>query len=209
MSYTHPIYLKEKIIDGQFYQFLLLHHFKIVNNNYFKTEREFLYANQENKYSMFGYFDETLMIDKKFVFLLEYPDGKCFYLFEQTQNPLKINDNEDSGYNDLKHDCEGINSFQGLAKSNNENTTFLDGSIAASDNLKFWHFPIGQKVGWMNQSRIPAYDTIDGIQLKEVNLWIQINNFSLLSRFKYRFSCVKNNRFSLPCVYIFVGLCFN
>ena len=54
------VFLKEKVIGNKNHQFVLVHHFHIDNNNYFKSYNEFLYSNEKDKYSAFGFFDEDI-----------------------------------------------------------------------------------------------------------------------------------------------------
>ena len=191
MIAKRKIYIKLLTHKGVSYKFLLLHHFKIMNSNYFRSDdnnSEALYGNTPNKYSILGFLDDSFKIHDNFVFLLEYPDGNCSYFFEQTKNPLTAEPDEDVEMKNKGLECVGFMPFSGFTQSRISSATVLDGWKATQGTEAIWHFPIGQKVSWDGADRIPAYDSILGVLLTEVNLWIQINDMPLLLRFGYNCS---------------------
>ena len=72
------IHIKDKIVNGETHQFLLLLHHKLITEplNYFTSYQEFLFSVDENKYSIMGYFDDSFKIDNNFIFMIEYPEYK-------------------------------------------------------------------------------------------------------------------------------------
>ena len=196
-------YLKEKPISEKVHQFLLLHHFKIENNNYFKSYNELLFSNDKNKYSVFGYFDSDFRIRREenanlsYVFLLEYPDIKSYIYFEQRENPLTAEHNTDVGLTIFESTMpSGDRAFSGFTKyGGSYNGSYLDGFN--NDTYKNdWYYAIGQRVKW-KEDQIPAHVFNETPKLVEVNLWVEIHDLSILDKFKNFYSCRGNNQYSL------------
>ena len=187
-------YLKEKPISEKVHQFLLLHPFKIENNNYFKSYNELLFSNDKNKYSVFGYFDSDFRIRREenanlsYVFLLEYPDIESYIYFEQKENPLTAEHNTDVGLTIINSTMpSGDRAFSGFTKyGGSYNSTYLDGFN--NDNYPdFWFYAIGQRYSWTN-GLIPAHTENKTPKIYEVNLWAEIHDLSILDKFKNFFS---------------------
>ena len=196
------IYIKDQFILGEDHKFVLLHHFKIVNNNYFKTYNEFLYSIDKNKYSVFGYFDDDFRIkrtknsEEKFVFLLEYPDIGYIY-FEQKENPLTTSDDSVVDMNILNSTLpEGNQSFSGLTQYDGKyNSTFLDG-LNKETNPDDWFYAIGQKIPWKDD-QIPVFTSSNEPKITEVYLWIEYQYSSIFDKFKDLFYCKTYNQYDL------------
>ena len=198
MRKIRNIYLKDKIILNENHQFILLHHFRVVNSNYFKRYEELLYSNEKNKYSIFGFFDDSFRIqtntnnEYKFIFLLEYPEAGYIY-FEQDENPLTAAHDSEIGMKTIESTLPVIDSslyrpFSGLTKYEGKyNSTFLDGFNSEADEHNGWYYPIGQRISWYDQ--IPCYIHNSNAEIMEVNLWIEFNDYLILDKFKNLYSC--------------------
>ena len=190
MSHHHVVYIKKENINEHDYDFLLLLLFYIESSTFLKSDKEVLLSYKKNKYSILYFFDDSFRLsDNTFHFLMEYPEGSCSYFWSQTKNPLTTPNDEDVSMINLNLSCEGSIEFSGLSLSDSPSYTFLDGMPSNKDNKDSWHFPIGQKGQTQNQDRIPVYSYSSNPIITEVNLWVQIEDFSLLSRFKTYFSC--------------------
>ena len=189
MKKIRNFYIKEKIIDDELHQFLLLFHFKIQDKNYFNTYNEFLYSNTKNKYSLFGFFDDSFKIVDNFVFLMEYPETSCYLYFQQNINPLQAVPNSNVGFLLKKSTCEATPGtiFSGLTK-HDDFYSYLDG-INDKENPNYWYYSLGQKSEWLNLDQIPAYALLTTPIIKEVNLFIEINSLSIIEKFQTFYSC--------------------
>ena len=176
------IYIKNVNIDEEGEtSFFLVHHFKIDQNNprYFNNDRECLFSNEKNKYSLLGYINEQFRVNDSFIFILEYPETPCYYYFAQGVNPITStpDSNVNLAYN--VSNCSSNLPFVGLNR--NLNDAYLDGIITDYDRIYYWYFAIGQRGSWDNQHQIGAYHSSHNPYLTEVNLWMQFDNSSVLS----------------------------
>ena len=193
MVKNRVLYLKKESIDGTEHKFLLIHHFKIDQQNpkYFTTKNEFLYGDTANKYSVFGFIDDSFKINvmgtNKFFFLLEYPQQSCHFYFSQNTNPIEAIDDSDV-YMDMKNKtCKSDVEFNGLTQHDSD-ATYLDGVKTRSGAV--WYYAIGQRVPWGTKDQIPAFlSSVDAEIITELSLYIQIENQSLLSKFQSFYSC--------------------
>ena len=191
MKKVRNILLEEKIIEDELHHFLLLFHSKFENENYFTSYDEFLYTNTKNKYSLFGFLDDSFKNENdSFVFLMEYPDTSCYFYFQQNINPLQAEPNSEVGFTQISTTCSSITiTFSGLTKFN-DTCSYLDGFIPSDENEPdYWHYALGQRCTWglLGENQIPAYTTSENIT--EVNLFIEINSVSVLAKFQTFYSC--------------------
>ena len=205
MKTNRVIYLKKSIINDVAYHFLLLHHFKIENSQYFKTQEEILFGQSKNKYSILGYLDDSFKVKNKFVFLMEYPEGDCAIFFEQDINPVIAEPDQFVNMKNRGLECLGNIPFSGLTRSTTESRTFIDGVIRNESQNRIWYYPIGQKQG-NGGDIIPSYSEPQNPKITEVNLWIQIEDFSLLSRFKSILTCKPSIKFTHLTLFLYVNL---
>ena len=186
------LFLKKETIDDIEHKFLLIHHFKIdpQNPEYFKTWREVLYGNKPNIYSAFGFIDDSFKLSNSgseaFVFLLEYPEQSCYFYFSQEKNPIYTPDNTYTGMQMKKQTCQNAVQFAGFT-IHSETNTFLEGVNRTSGRV--WFYSLGQKISWEGKPQIPGFIGSLEPPIREVNLYIEIENLSLLSKFHQFYSC--------------------
>ena len=141
------------------------------NFDFFKSESEALLSlDNKNKYSILKYLPFIKKYEnKKYEFLLEYPEHLGFNRWKKTSNPLKSKTVSGFEYNGTEvtwpHD------FEGLAKYHNN--TFL----AGMPSINLWHFAIGAYESYIAPDMFPG-PKLTGWAPKEVRLWIRIANFS-------------------------------
>ena len=174
------IFTKTEVINDAEKHFLLLHHLKIVNQNYFRNEEEFMFIISKNKYSIFQYLDQSFLIDNKYFFLMEYPEVPCRYYFDQNTNPLDAPSDADVSVNIRNQTCIGDVTFSGLTRAISGQPSILDGALTIIGDI-LWFFPIGQMGSW-GSNQIPAFTRNTNPKIIEVNLWIQIKNPSIIAR---------------------------
>ena len=190
MQRNRLIFLKDKTIENEEYHFLLLHHFNSTSGEVFDSTEETLFSDKKNKYSILRYFDNSFAISQKFFFLLEFPEHNCHYYFEQNKNPLEAEEDEDVTLKTIGPTCQGKVPFNGLTKSSS--VCLLNGVKTDDEQLYYWYFPIGQRIDWQT-NLIPAFTS----PIHQISLWVQIENFSLLSRFRSILSCRIHRRLTL------------
>ena len=181
------IHIKDKIVNGETHQFLLLLHHKLITEplNYFTSYQEFLFSMDENKYSIMGYFDDSFKIDNNFTFMIEYPEYNCFVFFQQEKNPMNTENNADVGYLFVNNTCNETIEFKGLTKS--QGGAYLDGTNE-EEYPAYWYYGIGQIKGWSGH-QIPGFLREQTPMIMEVNFWVKLNNLSLLKRFIKQPTC--------------------
>ena len=198
------VYLKDKTINNVEHHFLLLHYFDSSNGNLFTSDEEVLRSFKPNKYSILGYFDDSFSISNKFVFLLEYPDADCAYYFQQDFNPLKTTHDQQVNMVNKGLSCseEVSRNFSGFTRFQSPDNALLDGIISNHIYQYYWFFPIGQREKFGNNS-IPAFSAT--IPIRRVKLWVEVENFSFLSRFREYFTCQHQKHFYVtPFLIIFI-----
>ena len=206
------LYIKKETIEESEHKFLLIHHFKIDPENpiYFKSKREFLYGNKPNIFSAFGFIDDTFKIDssdnKKFFFLLEYPEHSCYFYFSQEINPIYAPDDSYIGMHLEKQTCQATVTFDGLTFHEGSNHTFLDG--VNKTEYRVWFYAIGQRTPWEGKPQIPGFTDDMKTVIREVCLYIQIEDLSLLSKFHSFYSCQQTRRFNI-IPFLFIFICFS
>ena len=189
------IYTKNATNNGENGKYILLFYHNISNGDLFVSERDFLFADTEHKYSIFGYIDDSFKYDDdNFEFLIEYPDDDSYCFFAQNVNPWKAEHNEDVGFVDKGNNFKGDRKLYGLTRYKG-NLTYIDGSQG-----DFWYHAIGQRSTWANMYAIPGSHvyTVNYPILKEVFLWLRIQNFSFLRTKNFNsFTCPVQKRSSL------------
>ena len=180
MVKNRVLYLKKESIDGTEHKFLLIHHFKIDQQNpkYFTTKNEFLYGDTANKYSVFGFIDDSFKINvmgtNKFFFLLEYPQQSCHFYFSQNTNPIEAIDDSDV-YMDMKNKtCKSDVEFNGLTQHDSD-ATYLDGVKTRSGAV--WYYAIGQFQKDWGGGHIAG-----PCEVSAVKLWVAITDRSIFFR---------------------------
>ena len=186
--------IKDLTINGESHKFLLLFHHKLENANFFTDYNDFLFSNTQNKFSIFGYFNDFFKIGTNFSFLFEYPEHDCHLFWHQEENPLKTEHNSKVNYDIKSQTCPNPCNFTGLTKFRYGNC-FLDGS-AFPDNLDYWYYAVGQTTNWDDDFQIPGFERDKSPIIKEVNLWIEIQDLSILNRLFPKITC--NQRIFLP-----------
>ena len=194
------IFTKTEVLNEGEKHFLLLHHLKIINQNYFRDEEEFMFTISKYKYSIFKYLDRRFLIDNKYFFLLEYPEIPCRYYFDQNTNPLDAASDSDVEVHIRNQTCIADIQFSGLTRAPSQFPSILDGAITSGDIN--WFFSIGQKASW-ESNQIPAYTRYNNPKIIEVNLWIQVNDLSILTHNSYKCSCRSSFRFK-NCIIFFL-----
>ena len=189
MEKNRNFFFRQSKKDGYFY--LLLFHHSIRNLVVFANEDDFLYANDVDKYSLFGYLNNNFKTNEDaFEFILEYPDTGKYGHWTQKINPLNAEANsnvnvsikEDSTWN-----LEDRIPFIGLHNSNQPSYSFLEGCNSIGNNGDEFYFSVGMKaISFYNS--IPSYSS--SVRVWEENLWIKITNPKILRKFRV-FSNIK------------------
>ena len=158
-----------------------------VEGGFFINENDVLYNNNENKFSILGYIDDTWKINNYFEFLLEYPEVIGCNIWKQSINPRfnsEIGDNQKAiGYIGINISWT-LSNWGGLVKSNPGTDTYLDGSTGG---IGYWWYSIGSFKPYSNGIPGP-----NDIVVTKVLLWIKVLNndliiISKLKKFKYSF----------------------
>ena len=173
--------------DGVNAEYLLIFYHNISKGKVFTTENDFLFANTEHRYSLFGYIDDSYKFDgKKFGFLLEYPDDNTYGFWIQNVNPWEAEHDFDVGYLSKGKNFKGNIAFTGLAKYN-ESETFIAGCKIG----RLWYYSIGSRVAWNIYGSIPGSYGGENPPLYEVFLWIRIPSLSFLKSKTFGFQTCK------------------
>lgn len=163
--------------DGKIGDYLLIFHHNISKGDVFLSVKDFLFANEENKYSIFGFIDDSFKYDgKKFEFLMEYPDDNTHGFWLQNINPWKAEPDSDVGYIDKGKNFKGMLEFTGLTRHSSV-YSFLDG---ISRNIGEWYYSIGLREPWGKHNSIPGSYAGENPPIYEVFLWMRIPSFSFL-----------------------------
>ena len=203
------IYVRDKEINGEIHQFILLFHHKLVDQNYFTTNSDFLFANSQNKYSLFGYFDDSFSFNGYFHFLYEWPEKNCLLFFKQLENPLKTSHNMVVSFDINYTNCtEPKQQFSGTTLFKENSSTFLDGTndVNAPDH---YFYAIGQRSQWSGSDQLAGYSTQKGEVIKEVNFWVKLNNLSPLKRFVNCLTCKQSLSIRLSFAFFFSNFFFS
>ena len=167
----------------------------------FKDTNEAVYCKDKGKFSLLSSINDRLKINNQyFEFMITYPEYDDYIYFTQTTNPLFTNKIEDGTvYVKHKSKLTSQKPFKGLALSNNS-VSLLD----SNGNDSGWFYAIGQ----MAYDTSEYFDSIPGPNwywedpnqlFYEVNLYIKINDWSLL-KYLYSFkTCKLNNPLQFHC----------
>ena len=143
----------------------------------FGTEEEALHCNKTNKYSILDTINDSMKINRKFEFIIEYPNENIYFHWKQSLNPL--NEIEEEGRTSVKgfvpiHNGTDDTFWGGLTKSTlqykNVTSTLIDGVPRSS----YWRFSIGMYCnieGWSSKDSMPGPNRK---AYKQVRLWLRI-----------------------------------
>lgn len=125
------------------------------------------WSNPENpsadKYSILAYV-KNFKFDNKYTFKLVYPQYPDLgNTWSQAQNPLDIMEVVDNVVK-IETGWDG-NYWNGLTRSNQTGTTFLDGSNPHSN----WYFAVGSASSWSGATNFPG----PGVAVNRVELWVK------------------------------------
>ena len=183
--------------------YLLVFHHNSSKRDLFKSEKDFLFANTENKYSIFGYIDDSFKFDQNnFEFLLEYPDDHTHGFWHQRVNPWEAPQDTDVGYIDKGKTFKGSVAFTGLTRFN-KSYTYIEG---CENGPEYWYYSIGSRTCWQDNCLIPGSYPGNSTNLKEVFLWIRIPSLSFLKTKSFGFITCTTKRSLLYSMLVYVLL---
>ena len=187
MSGKRSLLIRNFDLDDKNERFLLIFHQNTINNNFYSSKEEFLNTNSLDKYSIFGYIDDSFKTtDNSYEFILEYPETSQYARWRQTLNPLEANLTDDVGYKKIKitWDVDDRIPFVGLHISERQQNCYLDGTNTKNylDNHLFY-YAIGLNSEWSNSNKLPGYIYNDDLgQIHEAFLWLKITNNDILKK---------------------------
>lgn len=182
MKQQRVIYTK-RATDGmnETGDYMMVFFHNVTNFNFFKTEKEFLFANSNTKYSLFGYLDNRYMYDgKKFEFLLEYPDVEAHFFWTQTVNPWHAQPNSYIGYVERGKSGNPQATFAGLTKYDG-NLTFMDG-VNKSNN---WYYAVGTRTAWNDLDAMPALYWKSTPSIRSLRIWLRVPSLSFIQSLNF------------------------
>lgn len=145
----------------------------------FSTAKDALLCNEEDRYSILSELNDSLKLNnKKYEFILYYPELDVYNRWRQTNNP--IDEYEATGKTTVDgfhpiHTGAKINEWGGLARSNGTNAALLNGTPGQIGSGSWW-LAIGVVTGasFYNSIKtfynIPAHNT--GVNISY--LWIRV-----------------------------------
>lgn len=145
------------------------------------------WSNPENpsaaKYSILDYV-KNFEFNGKYTFKLVYPQhpGRN-NIWSQNQNPLDIMEVVD-GVTKIETGWNG-NYWNGLTRSNQTGTTFLDGSVPHSN----WYFAVGSGSSWNGSTNFPG----PGLAVNTVELWVKATGDDMKGIYDRRGASVPSN----------------
>ena len=161
-------------------EYMMIFYHNISNLDYYTTEKDFLFANTINKYSLFGYLDNSFKYDgSKFEFLLEYPDLGTHAFWTQTVNPWLAPKDSDIGYIDRGKTFVEQQKFQGLTRNNGSNT-FMDGNPDG-----YWYYSVGSRTNWGNTNIMPGCYTSYAPEIHAVRIWVRVPRLEFIQSLKF------------------------
>ena len=173
-----------EIKDFQEKHWIKIFHHNVKKADYFKKREDALFSLKPFMFSLINKIGDSIRIDGKYEFLLEYPEMTGFNMWRQTNHPLREDESKSQG----RTEAEGFdsmnlctwtkNGFRGLVLSS-VNVTLLDGSSYQG----YYYYSIGATEQWIYGS-IPA----DGEEhnITEVLLWSRVNAIKLKKTFTKR-----------------------
>ena len=180
------------------------------NGNYFKkkNQNEMEYINEEDRFSILGLITDDFKVENKYYeFLLKYPEHPGGYNhWQQEVFPLTAKVNTDIGYNP----CDGCEitwngrNWNGLAKSNRTDQTFIDGC----NNTNYWWYAIGAMQAHNSNESVkfpgPVLNTTE-ITVYSVYLYLRITD-EMLSKLLLKTIGTHYIQRILPVIFIpFIG----
>ena len=147
----------------------IFHHYS-GNGKKFLDKIEPLLCNTIDKFSILSLINESYKINNSYEFLLEYPELNGYNRWLQGEFPLKLPDIDYNSYIPINISWNG-QYWKGLIKSA-RSETLIEGSV----NHIHWWYSIGTT--YLNSDNTfpgPATNIMN-FQVKEVILWIRINN---------------------------------
>ena len=175
--------------------YLLIFYHNIKKGDVFTSEKDFLFANKETKYSIFGYIDDSYKFDQKnFEFLIEYPDDNTHGFWYQNTNPWFAEHDSDVGYISKGNNFKGSVKLTGLTKFPYPET-YVEGCTTSKTQ---WYYSIGSTRGWGESKSIPGSYNSGTPPLYEVFLWMRIPSLSFLKTKSFGLlTCTPKKSFSL------------
>ena len=140
--------------------------YKSLNNSF--NEDLLRYSTEENRYSLLGNINNSFKYNGMYEFLLEYPEIEGYNRWRQRKNPFTARPNENIGYQKINCTWEGLG-WGGIARSDS-GYSLLDGTPKVSSN---YYFAIGLNSSWGNYSIPGPFTSNQGIQPRELLIWIR------------------------------------
>ena len=149
-------------------------------NDCFSNESEARHNIEENKFSILDEINESMRINGKYEFIIEYPNE--YFHWRQSSNPLEeteiINKNAAEGFVSLHNGTE-MSKWGGLVKSSINISGVISSFLEGNPGNDWWMFSIGMYCnirGWDTKKGIPG--SVSGVP--SVRLWVRINHFGLI-----------------------------
>ena len=160
--------------------YMMIFYHNITNLDYFLSERDFLFANTVNKYSLFGYLDDKFKYDgSNFEFLLEYPDLDKYAFWTQTVNPWLAPSDSNIGYIDRGKTLVEEKRFAGLTKNTGLNT-YMDGNPDG-----YWYYSVGSRTNWGNSNIMPGCYTSYTPPIHAIRIWVRVPRLEFIQSLKF------------------------
>lgn len=170
---TSSLYNESNIEVKYGVRWLLIFYHNSVGGVYFsKGSQQLLSCNVAQKFSNLGLISNSLMIGKRFEFLIEYPEFNYYIHWCQSSNPTETS----TPQNFVPiHVPDNKYPFEGLALSAESDNTYLDGYSPSN-----WHYAIGAYKSWPSAGYIAGpliYNTAGSVLgVTFVKLYIKIRN---------------------------------
>ena len=173
------------------------------DNLLFNSIEDAKYYNSVHRFSILSLIDDSYKVNNLYEMLIEYPQIPFYTRFTQVTNP-----NTNTTNTGFKHiSGQNVSNFQGLARSADVTETYLDGtpSVYTPD----WWFAIGTYKLYQTHYMPGPYNyNGSSNRVKWVDLWIRIENISLLINMKSLIKCntvrCKVVGFSYHILYCFI-----
>ena len=140
MGIFHYKYFKGK-------QWLLIFHHNITGKNLFADEYEAVNCSADGRYSILAYVNDSMKIDDKFEFLLQYDFTPKYNMWTQANNPML--EREEKGKNQVDdfniiHIDYNSRNFGGLALNTIPQHGCINSYIVGDLGTATWFYAIGQ-----------------------------------------------------------------
>ena len=168
---------------------------------FFKNSSEALNSNTFHKFSILNEINNNFLINKKFEFLLEYPEVSGYNRWVQSINPIYQSDSTITGYLGIHISWSGR--FWGGLSLGSGGYSFLDGSIRRPD----WWFAIGSYISYGEINKYPGPAVSESSSswhtVSICYLWIRIDG----TKFKFESKPYKIKTFQIKkMIYYFLFL---